>query len=68
MVTIMLVNLKTGRENASLWNATTLLWGPSFNHLSCDNCLLQIVKCNATQTQSVQKKSSSATIQRDKKG
>ncbi|CAN6231226.1 unnamed protein product [Urochloa humidicola] len=31
-------------------------------------CLLQSVRCKATQTQSVQKKSSSATVQRDKKG
>ncbi|KAK3156582.1 hypothetical protein QOZ80_2AG0109130 [Eleusine coracana subsp. coracana] len=43
------------------------------NHISFDRDVsakasLRIVRCKATQTQSVQKKSSSATLQRDKKG
>ncbi|XP_062218819.1 protein FERTILITY RESTORER RF2, mitochondrial-like isoform X1 [Phragmites australis] len=43
------------------------------NHLSLEQdvsakAALRSIRCNATQTQSVQKKSSSATVQRDKKG
>ncbi|XP_047047350.1 protein FERTILITY RESTORER RF2, mitochondrial-like [Lolium rigidum] len=58
--------------------STTRFGGSKFqqlktNHISFGQkvsakATLRIVKCNATQTQSVQKKSSSATMQRDKKG
>lgn len=40
----------------------------SFGRKASVKATLKTVRCNATQTQSVQKKSSSATIQRDKKG
>ncbi|XP_062223543.1 protein FERTILITY RESTORER RF2, mitochondrial-like [Phragmites australis] len=40
----------------------------SFEREVSAKATLRSVRCNATQTQSVQKKSSSATVQRDKKG
>jgi hypothetical protein len=64
---------------AAIYGTSTRRFGgsqfeqPKVNHISFEGkvfakATMRSVRCKATQTQSVQKKSSSATVQRDKKG